>query len=251
MGLTTDDRTRYARQMLIKGWGEETQQRLANSTVFILGAGGLGSPAALYLAAAGVGRIVIADLDRIELSNLNRQILHTTAGLGTPKAASAATALSALNPGVRVVALAEEVTDANIDKLSDGAGVLLDCLDNFPTRYVLNRCAIRTKRPLIHAAVTGFEGRLTVIDPGVTPCLRCLFPEGPQPGVFPVVGTTPGVIGVLQAAEALKLLTGLGEPLRGQLLVYDGAAASFHQVTLAFDPACPDCGLPIATNPLQ
>jgi len=239
--LSAEDRERYERQMLIPGWGDEAQAKLGGSTVFILGAGGLGSPAALYLAAAGVGRIVIADRDRVELSNLNRQILHTTAGLGSPKAGSAAAALSALNPGVQVVALAEDVTDANVDRLTEGAAVLLDCLDNFPSRFILNRCAIRTRRPLVHAAVKDLEGRLTVIDPGKTPCLRCIFPEGPAPGVFPVVGTTPGVIGVLEAAEALKLLTGIGTPLRGELLIYDGAAASFHKVKISRDPACPDC----------
>ena len=228
--------------MLIPGWGEAVQAKLGASTVFILGAGGLGSPAALYLAAAGVGRIVIADRDKVELSNLNRQVLHGTDRLGASKVVSAATTLGALNPSIRIIPLAEEVNEGNVDRVTEGAAVLLDCLDNFPSRYVLNACAIRKRVPLVHAAVSGLEGRMTVIEPGRTPCLRCLFPEGPAPGVFPVVGTTPGVMGVLQAAEALKLLTGLGTPLRGQLLVYDGAAASFRRVALAFDPACPDCG---------
>ncbi len=239
--MTEEERERYGRQLLIPGWGYEAQAKLGAATVFILGAGGLGSPVGLYLAAAGVGRLTIADRDRVALSNLNRQILHSLDRVGTLKAVSAASSLHALNPHVRVDAVTEEITEANVDAHTAGAAVLVDCLDNFPSRYVLNTCAIRRKIPMVHGAVTGFEGRVTVIDPGKTPCLRCLFPSGPEPGIFPIVGATPGVIGAIQATEVLKLLTGLGKPLRGDLLLYDGAAGSFRHLTLAFDPACPDC----------
>src|SRR5664280_32089 len=185
MNLTTDEKARYGRQMLLDKWGEEGQRRLKASSVFIAGAGGLGSPAAIYLAVAGVGRIRICDMDSLEPTNLNRQILHDHTRVGVNKSISARQTLALTNPHVEVTALTERIAADNVDSLVGDADIILDCLDNFATRYVLNEAAARLRIPLVYGSVWGMEGRLNFFQPPETPCLRCLFPEGPPKGTFP------------------------------------------------------------------
>jgi len=240
-GLTDYDRTRYGRQMLIGGWGAAGQERLKAARVFIAGAGGLGSPAALYLAAAGVGAIALADSDCPELSNLNRQILYTDADLGRPKAETAAEALRRLNPAITVTAAAERIDADNVARVIGPADLILDCLDNFETRYVLNAYSLRRGIPLIHAAVWGLSGQVTFLDPPRTPCLQCLFPAPPPRDVFPVAGVAPGLAGCLQAAEALKFLSGIGPTLRGRLLTFDAEHMTFATLPIERVPDCPAC----------
>ncbi len=239
--LTDYDRTRYGRQMMIGGWGEPGQERLKRARVFIAGAGGLGSPAALYLAAAGVGTIRLGDCDCPELSNLNRQILYTDADLGRPKAETAAVALRRLNPAVTVISDAERITADNVERLIGPVDLILDCLDNFDTRYVLNDYSIRRGIPLIHAAVWGLSGQVTFLDPPRTPCLRCLFPAPPPRELFPVAGVAPGLAGCLQAAEALKFLAGLGPALNGKWLIFDAEHMIFSMLAVERQPDCPAC----------
>jgi molybdopterin/thiamine biosynthesis adenylyltransferase len=242
MHLSPDELERYQRQMMIDGWGEGGQEKLWHSTVFIAGAGGLGSAAAIYLCVAGVGELRICDADAPELSNLNRQILHDASRLGTNKASSAEQTLRALNPAVRVTALSERIEPNSVDRLVGDAAIMVDCLDNFRTRYLLNDMAVRRNIPLVHGAVSGLDGRMAVLNPPRTPCLRCVVPEPPPQQTFPVLGATPGVIGTLQAMETLKLLTGVGEPLLGELLVWDGARTRFVRIRFHADPHCPACG---------
>jgi adenylyltransferase/sulfurtransferase len=241
-GLPPAERSRYLRQMLIDGWGLQGQQRLRSATVFIAGAGGLGCPAALYLAAAGVGTIRLCDFGLVEASNLNRQILYTDADIGREKALRAADALRRLNSHVNIEPLVEKIDDASIERLAGDADLMLDCLDNFETRHVLNRFAVRKKLPLVHAGIEGLAGQMSFIHPPHTPCLFCMFPGSPPTGrVFPVAGVTPGIIGTAQAAEALKWLTGIGSTLQGQLLVWDGAIMEFQKIPVAKDKNCPVC----------
>jgi molybdopterin-synthase adenylyltransferase len=241
-GLAGPERSRYLRQMLIGGWGLRGQQRLRSATVFIAGGGGLGCPAALYLAAAGVGTIRLCDFGLVEASNLNRQILYTEADIGKEKALQAAEALQRLNPHVTVVPLFEKIDDTTIERLAGTADLMLDCLDNFETRHVLNRFAVRKSMPLVHAGIEGLAGQLSFIHPPHTPCLFCMFPGSPPAGrVFPVAGVTPGVIGTTQAAEALKWLTGIGSTLQGQLLFWDGTTMEFQKIPIARDVNCPVC----------
>ncbi|MGW8272436.1 MAG: HesA/MoeB/ThiF family protein [Thermodesulfovibrionales bacterium] len=242
MELSDFELKRYHRQMLMHGWGKETQEALKGSTVFVAGAGGLGSPVSIYLAVAGIGTIRICDFDSPDWSNLNRQILHDDSRIGINKAVSAKTTLERLNPSVSVVALTDKIVADNIDELVGNAGMIVDCMDNFPTRYLLNECAIRKGIPLVYGSIWGMEGRLSFIQPPETPCLRCLFPEAPPSEVFPVLGATPGVIGSLQALEAVKYLTGIGKTLRGRLLVWDGSAGEFRSFRALKDPQCPTCG---------
>ncbi|HAH07675.1 MAG TPA: adenylyltransferase [Elusimicrobia bacterium] len=242
--LNDAEKTRYDRQILLPGWGEDGQEKLKNSTVFISGAGGLGSPVSLYLAAAGVGRIRICDDGDLELSNLNRQILHSDAGIGKKKVLSAQERLKAVNPSVEVVPLQARIEAANVAELVGDAAILLDCLDNYATRHVLNEHSVKTGVPLVLGAVHGLCGQLSFLHPPETPCLRCVFPHIPAQKVFPVIGATPGVVGALQAMEALKFLTGIGEPLAGRLLIFEGETMEFRQVLVKKDPACPVCGKP-------
>jgi len=246
--LTADQQRRYARHLSLPGFGAEAQERLLNSSVLLVGAGGLGSPAALYLAAAGVGRLVIVDDDKVDLSNLQRQILHGTKREGMPKADSARQTLEALSPDVEVVAVNDRFTAANARELVAGCDLVLDGADNFPTRYLINDAAYFEGKPVVHGSIHLFEGQCTVFARGQGPCYRCLFPTPPAPGVVPscaeagVLGVLPGVVGTLQATEAIKLLVGIGEPLIGRLLMYDALAMQVRTLAIRQHAECPLCG---------
>jgi molybdopterin/thiamine biosynthesis adenylyltransferase/rhodanese-related sulfurtransferase len=247
--LDEAQRVRYSRHVLIPEIGVAGQQRLLNASILIVGAGGLGSPAALYLAAAGIGRLGIVDDDLVDESNLQRQVLHSTAALGEPKVASAEQRVRELNPDVEVVPYRDRVTSENVDRILDeGWEVIVDGADNFPTRYLLNDASVWHRIPVVHGSIFRFEGQATVFKPGDGPCYRCLFPQPPPPELAPscaeggVLGVLPGVIGSIQGAEALKLVLGIGEPLAGRLLLYDALAATFDEVAVRRDPSCPVCG---------
>jgi molybdopterin/thiamine biosynthesis adenylyltransferase/rhodanese-related sulfurtransferase len=246
--LDAERRRRYSRHILIPEVGEAGQLKLLSSKVLMIGAGGLGSPSSLYLAAAGVGTIGIIDEDVVDDSNLQRQILHTTDRVGMAKTESARQALTALNPDVEIVAYNERLTSANIDRILPGYDLVVDGTDNFPTRYLLNDASVKHDIPVVHASIFRFEGQLTVFKPHDGPCYRCLFPEPPPVELAPscaeggVLGVLPGIMGTLQASEALKLLLDIGEPLVGRLLLVDALEASFHEVALRRDPGCPVCG---------
>lgn len=242
MPLRPDEIERYKRQIMIADWGTAGQERLRAATVFIAGAGGLGSPVSMYLAASGVGTLRICDCGEPELSNLNRQILHDDTRIGTNKALSARQTLERINPHVNVIALPETITDQSIAGLTGNADLLVDCLDNFETRHVLNRHAVSRHIPLVHGAIHGLSGQLSVFYPPRTPCLACIFPPEVPKEIFPVAGFTPGVIGTLQAAETVKIILGLGSPLYGILLMWDGAEADFQKIPVFRSPACPVCG---------
>ncbi|MCE5311546.1 MAG: HesA/MoeB/ThiF family protein [Nitrospiraceae bacterium] len=239
--LSPEEIKRYTRQMMMDGWGEETQEKLKNSTIFIAGAGGLGSPVSIYLAVAGIGNIRICDFDSPDWSNLNRQILHNHNRIGTNKAVSAKQTLDELNPHINVTAFPVKITAENVDELVGDAALIMDCMDNFPTRYVLNECAIRKNIPLVFGSIWGMEGRLSFLTPPETPCLKCMFPEAPPSETFPVVGATPGVIGSLQALEAIKYLTGAGQNLKNRILVWEGRRVEFKTYKSYKDPECPVC----------
>jgi molybdopterin/thiamine biosynthesis adenylyltransferase/rhodanese-related sulfurtransferase len=242
---------RYSRHLRLPEVGEAGQRKLEDARVVVIGAGGLGSPAAFYLAAAGVGTLVLADDDVVDRSNLQRQILHTDARIGVSKVQSAAQTLMALNPRTRIEGLTERVTSANIEDLLEGADVVIDGADNFPARYLLNDACVKLGKPLVYGAVHRFEGQVSVFDAGrgrgIAPCYRCLFPQPPPADAAPncseagVLGVLPGVIGMLQATEALKLILGIGEPLTGRLLMFDALAMRFRETRLAADPECPVC----------
>lgn len=243
MSLKEEELKRYARQTLMDGWGLSGQEKLKKATVFIAGAGGLGSPAAIYLATAGVGHIRICDFDVLDISNLNRQILHDKSRVGINKALSAKTTLEKVNANVTVTAIQDRITSDNVDKLIADAKIIVDCMDNFPTRYILNESAFRKHIPLMYASVWGMDGRLSFIYPPETPCFKCLFQEEPPSGLFPIVGATPGVIGSMQALEVLKYLTGVGLNLKGRQLVWEGSTMTFKTLRMYRDPACSVCGL--------
>ncbi len=241
MTLSEKELTRYHRQMIISHWGESGQKKLRTSTVFIAGAGGLGSPVAIYLAAAGIGTIRICDYGKPELSNLNRQILHGEQDIGINKAQSANETLQDINPHVTVEPLMSKITEETVGELVGESDIILDCLDNFPTRHILNRHAVQCSIPLIHAGIHGLSGQLTFIHTPETPCLNCIFPGSTPSEIFPVVGVTPGVIGLLEATEAIKWLIGIGKNLKGQLLIWDGEEMLFQKVAVKKDPNCPIC----------
>ncbi len=249
-GLDTAKRARYSRHILIPEVGEEGQMKLLDSRVLLLGAGGLGSPAALYLAAAGVGTLGIVDDDKVDASNLQRQVLHSTARLGEWKAESARRTLQDLNPDVEVKTYVERLTSENVERiLADGWDVIVDGADNFPTRYLVNDAAVWHGIPLVHGSIYRFEGQVSVFDPAHGgPCYRCLFPTPPPPELAPscaeggVLGVLPGIVGSLQANETLKLCLGIGESLAGRLLLFDALVTEFSEVKLRRDPACPVCG---------
>jgi sulfur-carrier protein adenylyltransferase/sulfurtransferase len=248
-GLDPQRRTRYSRHLLIPEVGEQGQLKLLDSKVLLIGAGGLGSPASLYLAAAGVGRLGIVDADVVDESNLQRQIVHSTERLGEPKVQSAKRTVEALNPDVQVVAYEERLTSENVERiLADGWDVIVDGADNFPTRYLVNDASVWHGIPVVHGSIYRFEGQVTVFKPHEGPCYRCLFPTPPPPELAPscaeggVLGVLPGIIGSLQANEALKLALGIGESLVGRLLLFDALSAEFNEVKLRRDPDCPVCG---------
>jgi len=241
MELTKEEIERYNRQIIMNNWGIEKQLKLKNSTVFIAGAGGLGSPVAIYLTVAGIGNIRICDYDTPDITNLNRQILHNHKRFGINKAVSAKMTLEELNPHVNIEALPYKITEDNIDDLIGNSDIIVDCMDNFSTRYILNRFAIKKKIPLVHGSIWGLEGRVSFIIPPETPCLKCFFPESPPEETFPVVGVTPGVIGAIQATEAIKYLTGIGKLLKNVLLVWSGYDMSFKIFKGYKDPQCKDC----------
>jgi sulfur-carrier protein adenylyltransferase/sulfurtransferase len=247
--LEADQRRRYSRHLLIPELGEAGQRRLLESSVLLIGAGGLGSPASLYLAAAGVGTLGIVDDDVVDESNLQRQIAHSTQRLGDAKVDSARDTLTGLNPDVDVKTYNERLSSENIDRiLSEGWDVIVDGADNFPTRYLVNDASVWHGIPVVHGSIYRFEGQATVFHPGEGPCYRCLFPTPPPPELAPscaeggVLGVLPGVIGSLQANETIKLLARIGEPLVGRLLLFDALSATFTEVALRRDPDCPVCG---------
>jgi molybdopterin/thiamine biosynthesis adenylyltransferase/rhodanese-related sulfurtransferase len=247
--LPHDQRRRYSRHLLIPEVGEEGQRKLLNARVLLVGAGGLGSPASLYLTAAGVGTIGIVDEDVVDDSNLQRQIVHTTSRLGEPKVESARETLEALNPDVEVRTFRERLTSENVDRiLGEGWDVIVDGADNFPTRYLVNDASVWHGIPVVHGSIYRFEGQVTVFKPGDGPCYRCLFPTPPPPELAPscaeggVLGVLPGIVGSLQASEALKLVLDIGDPLVGRLQLFDALGATFTEVALRRDPDCPVCG---------
>ena len=245
--LDAERRRRYSRHLVIPEVGEAGQLKLLGAKVLMIGAGGLGSPSSLYLAAAGVGTIGIIDDDVVDASNLQRQVIHNTERIGMPKAESAQLTLTALNPDVEVVQYRERLSSQNIDRILEGYDVVVDGTDNFPTRYLLNDASIKHNIPVVHASIFRFEGQLTVFKPHEGPCYRCLFPEPPPVALAPrcaeggVLGVLPGIMGTLQATEALKLILDIGDPLVGRLLLADALDMSFHEVQLRRDPNCPVC----------
>jgi adenylyltransferase/sulfurtransferase len=242
MIFSEDELKRYQRQMLIDGWGEAAQEKLKNATVFVAGAGGLGSPVAIYLAVAGIGHIKICDFDSLDLTNLNRQILHDHTRIGINKAVSGKYTIERMNPHIQVTVLSEMIVAENVDDLIGDSDIIVDCMDNFPTRYLLNESAMRKGMPLVYGSIRGMDGMLSFIQSPETPCLRCLFHEAPPNEVFPVLGTTSGVIGCLQAFEAIKYLIGIGANIKGRLLVWNGGKMEFRTFKAGKDPDCPTCG---------
>jgi molybdopterin/thiamine biosynthesis adenylyltransferase len=247
--LTPDQMERYSRHFMLTSVGEKGQKQLLRSKALLIGAGGLGSPASLYLAAAGVGTLGIVDDDIVDDSNLQRQIVHSTDRLGEPKVLSAKRTIEALNPDVQVEAYQERLTSENIERiLADSWDVIVDGADNFPTRYLVNDASVWHGIPVVHGSIYRFEGQATVFHPGEGPCYRCLFPTPPPPELAPscaeggVLGVLPGVIGSIQANEAIKLVAEIGEPLVGRLLLFDSLSATFTEVALRRDPDCPVCG---------
>lgn len=244
--LTRKRLKRYARQIALPQVGEEGQKKLLASKILIIGAGGLGSPAAFYLAACGVGSIGLLDSDKVELSNLQRQILHSMEDIGLPKADSGKKKLQALNPDVQVAAYNTRLTADNILGIIKGYDIVLDCADNFPTKYLINDACVLSGKPFIHAGICKFEGQVMTVIPRKGPCYRCLFPELP-PVEFSAdqgpMGTVPGIIGTIQANEAIKYIMGIGELLVGNLLIFDALKGSFRTAVLNKDKNCPACGL--------
>jgi molybdopterin/thiamine biosynthesis adenylyltransferase len=240
--LTINERERYDRQIMLADIGEEGQEKLKKARIFIAGAGGLGSPAAIYLTAAGVGKICVVDHDRVELTNLNRQILHWEKDIGKKKVSSAREKLKKINHEVKVEVREKTITEANVSQLIADFDVIVDAMDNLPTRYLLNKAAIEKNIPFFHGAVYGFEGRAMTIIPGETACLRCVYRGDIPKEKFPVIGVTPAVIGCIQATEVIKYIVGIGELLKNRLLIYDGLDMKFTEFKVKKDPQCEHCG---------
>jgi len=246
--MTDEQLLRYSRHILLAEFGVEAQEKLLSASMMVIGAGGLGSPAALYLAAAGVGTLTLADGDNVDLTNLQRQILHTTRSVGTPKAESGKAALAQINPEVRVVPVARRLGADELDRLVADSDVVLDCSDNFETRHAVNRACVRHCRPLVSGAAVRFDGQVTVFDlrDEASPCYACLFPEEAELeemrcAVMGVFAPLTGIVGTIQAAEALKLAAGVGTTLAGRLLIIDALSMEWRTVKLARDPGCPVC----------
>ena len=240
--LTKDELERYDRQIMIKEVGEEGQEKLKQARIFIAGAGGLGSPVSTYLVAAGVGAIRVVDHDSVELSNLNRQVLHWDEDIGRRKVDSATEKLKKLNQEAEIEAIGETITEANISQLVAGFDLIVDAMDNLPTRYLLNKVALEKNIPFFHGAVYGFQGRAMTIIPGETACLRCVYRGVIPEEKFQVIGVTPAVIGCIQATEAIKYIVGIGQLLTNRLLVYDGLNMKFTEFRVKKDPNCEHCG---------
>jgi molybdopterin/thiamine biosynthesis adenylyltransferase/rhodanese-related sulfurtransferase len=251
--LSPEQRERYSRHLLIPEIGLEGQQKLLDAKVLLLGAGGLGSPAALYLAAAGVGTLGIVDNDTVDLSNLQRQVAHSNDRIGIPKVDSAEIAIKEINPDVNVVKYQTRLDASNIMEIIEGYDVIVDGVDNFPTRYLLNDASVRLDIPVVSASILGFDGQLSVFAPHEGPCYRCLYPTPPPAELAPscgangVLGVLPGTMGLLQSTEVVKLIVGSGEPLIGRLLLYDALAASFTELKVRRDPDCPICSVDPST----
>jgi len=248
MSFTEEQIGRYDRQILLPDMGREGQERIRNGRVLCVGAGGLGSPVAYYLVAAGVGVLGLMEMDVVDISNLQRQLLHYTDDIGRPKVESAAEKLQALNPEVRLETYATRLTSENALEIIGRYDVVVDACDNFPTRYLVNDACVFLRKPLVHGSVLRFEGQVTTFVPGEGPCYRCVYPTPPAPGEIPscqeagVLGAVPGLVGSLQAVEALKLVAGAGESLVGRLVVYDALEMSFRDFVLRRDPDCAVCG---------
>jgi len=246
--FTEEQVRRYSRHMLLPTVGAMGQKKLLNARVLLLGAGGLGSPAALYLAAAGVGTIGIVDFDTVDLSNLQRQILHRQEEVGKPKVESAMRTLKGLNPDVNVVPFRTRLYSDNVFDIIKDFDYIVDGTDNFQTRYLINDASVMTNKTVIHGSIFQFDGQVTVFKPKEGPCYRCLFPSPPPPGAVPncaeagVFGVLPGIVGSIQAVETLKLILGEGDPLIGRLLIFDALAMEFSEVKIRRDPNCPVCG---------
>jgi sulfur-carrier protein adenylyltransferase/sulfurtransferase len=247
--LTKEQRERYSRHLLIPEIGLEGQTKLLEAKVLLLGAGGLGSPTALYLAAAGVGTLGIVDDDEVDLSNLQRQVIHTTDRIGDAKVDSAEVSINAINPDVKVVKYRTRLDASNVMEIIQGYDVIVDGADNFPTRYLLNDATVRLGIPVVSASILGFDGQLSVFKPHDGPCYRCLYPVPPPAELAPscgangVLGVLPGTMGLLQATEVVKLVTGAGEPLVGRLLLYEALGATFTELKVRRDPECPICSV--------
>jgi len=240
--LSQEELVRYDRQIMIPEIGREGQERLKDAKVFVAGAGGLGSPVSIYLTAAGIGSIKIADHDTIELSNLNRQILHWKEDLGKRKVDSAMDKLHRLNPDIKLEIIHETINDKNVLQMVDGFDAIVDAMDNFKTRYILNKAAVDKNIPFFHGAVRGFEGRVMTIIPGKTACLRCMYHGTPLEEKSPVIGVTPVIIASIQATEVIKYLIGTGDLLADRLLIYDGIGMIFREFKVRKNPECDHCG---------
>ena len=240
--LTPREQERYDRQIMIGQIGQEGQEKLKRARVVVAGAGGLGSPIAFYLTAAGVGMIRMIDHDEVALSNLNRQILHWEEDIGRKKVDSARTKLRSLNSEVEIEAVAETITEENVSRLVEGCDAIIDAMDNLPTRYVLNRCAVEKDIPFFHGAVNGFEGRVMTVIPRKTACLRCMYRGTVSREKFPVLGVAPAVVGSIQATEVIKYLVGIGELLTDRLLAYNGMDLTFREFKIKKNPECDHCG---------
>lgn len=246
--LTADQRDRYSRHLLLPEVGEKGQAKLLDAKILCLGAGGLGAPSALYLAAAGVGTIGLVDADVVDASNLQRQVIHSMSTVGLPKVDSAEKTLKGLNPELKVVKFQERLTSENVDRIFDGFDVIVDGCDNFPTRYLVNDASVMKRKPVVHGSIFRFEGQVTTFVPYEGPCYRCLYPEPPPAHLAPscqeagVLGVLPGIIGVIQATEAIKLVLKIGKPLVGRLLTYDSLGMKFRELKLRRDDDCPMCG---------
>jgi molybdopterin/thiamine biosynthesis adenylyltransferase len=240
--LSSQELERYQRQIMIRGFGEEGQEKLKRARVFLAGVGGLGSPSALYLAAAGVGNIRIVDTDTIELGNLNRQVLHWTGDIGRNKVDSARNKLEQINPEVRIETVKERISRDNINQLVSGYDSIVDAVDNLSTRYILNQAAQENKIPLFHGAVSGFEGRAMTVIPGRSACLMCLYRGVSLTQKSPVVGVTPAIIACIQVTEVIKYVTGMGQLLTDRFLIYDGLNMRFSEIAVSREPACQHCG---------
>lgn len=247
--LSEQERERYRRQILL--FGDDGQERLKKAHIFIAGAGGLGSPVAFYLAAAGIGTITIADMDAVDRTNLNRQILHAERDIGKKKTVSAAEKLTAINPGITIRTADCRIDEGNAERLVGEADGIVDAMDNYPVRYLLNGVAIKRGIPLFHGAIRGFHGQATTVIPGKSPCLKCIFPKAPPQEVFPAVGATAGVIGSVQATEAIKYLLGSADLLTGRILVWDGLAGRADEIYAERIPCCPACGDGSACRPAR